>query len=743
MGYKTVRRRTILIKLKKKNYTLIVILIILDLLCGNQVFAQDIIRDILSPDDDSSWTIDAKELKYNIKKMVISGKEDVVISNGVLTLSCDEAVYDTGNNTAKVSGGFLFELEDGILSGENAVFNLTGQTGKINEGRLFIRDGNYHIAGDSIEKTGDSTYMAEDFSLTTCDGECPVWSITGREIHIPLEGYATVRGAAFRIRDIPVLYVPYIIFPARTKRATGLLIPSAGYSGRNGLEMEFPFFWAISDRADATFYERYISKRGLMQGLEFRYASEADSKGTYNFDILKDRIDKKDMNDPDQVELSPFSRTNSGRYWLRGRTEQQLPWGIRARIDADVVSDQDYLREFERRLYGFEARPDLAEEYGRPLEEVTSPTRRSAMRFSRDSQDYSLQAMASYYQRPEGFSNDTAPQPLMGMSFSLLPRSFKGVKIPMTFSIDTDYDYIWRDFGQRGHNFSISPWLTFPTRIGSYSEFETSLRYTRDMQWLSGNSPVTDYQSKDALEFKTGLSTILERIYDTDWKEAKRIKHKIRPSLIYEYRTHKDENRYQPWFVPFDQEGKINMLSFSLENFLDAKIVDEKGNVSYSQWGTLRIEQGYNIDEATRDDIPGIKKKPFEPLTAGLTFSPYERLDFDAKVEWDHYTDDFSSADLSLRFDVDRSDLRKDEYRIDYVYEDSGNKGLGYYIDINLVEGFSIGSALNRDIETDHDIEKSFWIKYTSQCWGARMGIDKSDGESRIMLSFQILGFGD
>ena len=110
-----------------------------------------------------------------------------------------------------------------------------------------------------------------------------------------------------------------------------------------------------------------------MQGFELRHVSEKESKGTFLFDILSDRIEEKDMKDPDQAELSPFGRTNSVRYWFRGRTEQKLPGKIIARLDADVVSDQDYLKEFRENLSGFESRPDLETYSGRPVEEINSP----------------------------------------------------------------------------------------------------------------------------------------------------------------------------------------------------------------------------------------------------------------------------------------------------------------------------------------------------------------------------------
>jgi len=590
-----------------------------------------------------------------------------------------------------------------------------------------------------MEKVAENTYLIKNFRLTTCDGPSPAWSITGSEVRVTIEGYGKVKQAALRVRDFPIFYVPYMIFPAKTERQTGLLPPRIGYSDRNGMDIEIPFFWAMSDQADATFYERIISQRGLMQGLEFRYVAENDSKGIYLFDILSDRIEEKDLNNPEHADLSPFARTNGTRYWLRSRTEQQFPLGLRARFDTDVVSDQDYLEEFQGGLFGFKARPDIAEESGRPIDEIHSPFRRSAFRLSRDHEDYGLQALASYHQRPENPVNDTTPQPLAGLDFVILPRPLP--ELPLSFSLDTDYDYIWRDVGQKGHSISFTPELTYPMWLGPYLEFEPSVSFTRDTQWIDNHHD--DRQSRDAYKFQTRLSTFMERIFDLEWRKIKRIKHKITPTLSYEYRIHKDEDRYQPWFEPIDAEGKINRVTFSIDNMLDAKKVDSKGSTTYSQLGTFSLSQGYDIDEAQRDEEPWKKKEPFEPLKGVMTFMPFPDLDIDAEAHWDHYDDDISFADLSLELEVDRSGGRKDSYEIDYVYQKDSNKSLSYSLNVNLLPRFSAGSTLKRDLDIDQNIENSYWVEYESQCWGVRMTAAKLDDVSSIMLTFRLLGLGD
>lgn len=680
------------------------------------------------------WNFDEKDSLYILKGNVILKKENQ-------TLSANEAIYHRDTGVVEVSGNVKLESGEDILSGEKGTFNLEDQTGKINEGRIFLSKNHYYVSGDVMEKVGKDTYMIRNCRLTTCDGENPAWSITGSEVQLTIDGSGHIKNASLRVLELPIIYVPYLLFPVKTDRQTGLLPPMFGYSNRNGSEIEIPFFWAISEQTDATFYERYMSDRGLLQGLEFRYASDKDSTGKFLFDILSDRTETKNMTNPDQLEISLYDRTNTTRYWLRSRTDHQLPSGFQARLDTDYVSDQDYLSEFRGGLYGYEARPDLEGESGRPLEETQSPTRRSALRLSKENQDFSLQASSSYHQRPESPENDTTPQPLAGLDFALLPLPIK--ELPVNFSLDTDYDYVWRDFGQKGHSLFFNPKIFYPLFPNRYTKFQTYAGFTEDIQWLDNEINTIEKQSRYAYELGGNLSTDIERTFDFTWRDVTKLKHTISPSLSYEYRSHNDENTYQPWFEAIDDQGSHNLLTLSIENLLNVRKEGKEGVISYMQWGTFNISQGIDVSEKRRDDDPLTEKTSLEPMTGNLSLMLLPELNMDTEVRWDHYDDDFSYADFSLQYEAKRAGGKTDNYGIDYEYNKFGDRSLNYNLNINLVHGFSAGTSIKKDIGQDEDIDKTHWLEYLSQCWGLRLTAENQDVESRYMLTFRLLGLGD
>lgn len=696
-------------------------------------------KKLFLEDDKTPWKITARELIYDDAAKTYTAKGDVVISKGPQALYAQEATYNSLLGIAEVSGGVRLQMDGDVLTGDRGHFDLERQTGTIENGQLFLRQNNYHIDGQLMEKTGENTYVITRCRVTTCDGERPDWSLTGSKVEVTLEGYGHIHDAALRVREYPVLYLPYLLFPAKTKRQSGLLPPLFGYSERNGAAAELPFFWAISDRMDATFYQRYLSERGYMQGLEYRYLVDKGSSGALLFDILNDKKEK-DLADPDDVEVSPFERTNQTRYWFRGKADQKLPLDITVRLDADYVSDADYLREFQKDVTGYNARPDLDSDFGRPLEEKYSPTRRSALRLSRDKGDVSIQAATSYNENPENPPDDETPQQVAAMDFSLLPK--KVVRSPLYFGFESGYDYVWREFGDQGQQVSILPQLTLPLWLGPYLEFEPSFAYGLNAQWFEEEGGEKKNRDSQAYDVGARLMTQLERTYGTDWGEVKKVKHRLWPSLSYQYRRQDDRDAESPWFDPLEQTGDLNRLVFALDNFVDARLENREGRVRYSQWVNFQLAQGYSIAEQRDEEGSGEENRPFEPLTAALFLKPYRYLDFYGVTKWDHYDRELTETNLAMSLSMDRSGGRTDIYRVTYQNIEDKGSALNYWLRINLIYGFAAGTSLRRKTDPKSTISNKYWLEYASQCWSVLLGMEREESDTSVLLAFRLRGLG-
>ncbi|MCP4576890.1 MAG: LPS-assembly protein LptD [Deltaproteobacteria bacterium] len=706
--------------------------------------------------DDTPWEITADSLSYNDKEGTYHAQNNVVIKKMHQALYTQSAVFNTKTGIATVKGGVRIETDGDIITGKEGTFNLNTQTGEITDGNLFMKANHYYLSGSRMQKTGENSYLINDCTITTCDGANPDWTITGSEVKVTIEGYGTVKHSAFRIRDLPIIYIPYMIFPAKTQRQTGLLPPKLGYSTLNGAEVQVPFYWAISDQTDATFYQRYMSKRGYMQGVEFRYVESQNSKGILEFDILSDKESQKNMTDGDALDISPYARTNQTRYWLRGRADQELPQEVVARLDGDFVSDQDYLREFEEKLYGFETRSNLQDESKRPVQEKRSPTRRSALRLSRDGESYTLQGIASYYQQVENpETKDLMEQSVGGLNFDLLQKQLMGW--PVFFNFESDYDYIWSDEANRGHELTLSPQVNFPFWLGPYVEFEPSFRYTYNSQWIDDNQGEKSHQYQSLYEANARLGTNAEKFFDVSLGNANKLRHKISPTVYYAFHRYNNNGEETPWYSPIEQDDygtswnltfnedeeneDRNRVTFSLENFLDAKMEDKNGNVTYNQWAIFRLNQGYDIEETNEDG----ENEPLTPLTAELIVTPFPSLDLRGSTGWDHYENTFTQTTLSGELTVQRYGGRQDYYEINYqsyTYDDEDQTNINFRTNINLAYGFSVGGSLQRDLAVKKNISSAGWLGYQRQCWGVRLGAGAESGDTTFIVAVRLVGLG-
>ena len=123
--------------------------------------------------------------------------------------------------------------------------------------------------------------------------------------------------------------------------------------------------------------------------------------------------------------------------------------------------------------------------------------------------------------------------------------------------------------------------------------------------------------------------------------------------------------------------------------------------------------------------------------------TPFPHLNVFADARWDHYDHKINYTDLSLELTVDRSGDRKDRFYLDYLYDRNNHENINLWFDVNLFYGFSAGSSFERDLDLKEGISNRYWLQYQRQCWGIKVGAEKDNGNTSVMLEFQLLGLGN
>lgn len=711
------------------------------------------------PQTDTPWHISADTITYNQKTNVYTATGDVKIYNDDKTLSAESIRYNQDTMDTESTGGVHLTVGKDTLMGDKIIINLKTGIGTIFNGSIFIEKSHFFIRGDQIQKTGEDSYTINNCSITTCDGDIPPWQITGKSVDLVVEEYGTVRHAALWTKKLPVFYFPYMTFPLNTKRESGLLAPQMAYSSRNGIEFIQPYFWAINQSSDATFYYHHLQHRGEKFGAEYRYAFSNFSKGTLMADTLNDRkVDDGTGNSSQKWGYTDdaYLRKNSDRYWFRAKLNQELPRDFIAKLDLDIVSDQDYLEEFSSGYTGYDTtKKYFNSEFGRDIDDQNDSVRTNSLNVNKIWTQYSLNAELLWYDdvvKRRQSDTDSTLQQLPLITFNALKQSV--VDNLLYADMDSEFANFFREDGITGQRIDVHPRIYLPMHYNNYFTFEPSAGFRQTVWYinhteddLSGMNE-DDYQHREIYDLKAEISTDLYNVFQMNGNFVNKIKHTLTPRLEYSYIPDMDQTEY-PDFDDTDRIEPENIMTFSLTNLLISKSqgadelnsdtpfknADELSALdSYNQFLWFKVEQSY--DFLLENDAD---EKPFYPLYAELNITPVNLLLLHAETEWDHDSGSFSTFNSYCKI----KNTRKDYVMIEHRYTRDESQSINIDFDSAITDTIRLFGNYERNIEDSEDIEKKLGCLYSAQCWGISLFIKDKDDDQTIGFMVSLKGLAE
>lgn len=737
------------------------------------------ISSIFVDDPALPWEIKAESLEYDPETETYIATDGVTISKAGRTVSADRVIFDYKNMTAVAIGNVTMTAGEDVVTAERVEIDLKDETGVMNESAFFFTERHFYIKGERITKVGEDRYKAYKASLTSCDADPPAWKITGQNLDITIEGYGTLQHGALWVKDVPVLYVPFFIFPVKQERQSGLLIPDFASSDRRGFEYGQPFFWAISGNTDATFNNRYMSKRGNRLGVEYRYALDIGSKGTVMFDYLDD--DKIDDGGSSSREYGftgdEFTRPNHDRYWFRMKADQSLDDGFTARLDLDVVSDQDYLFEFKEGHFGFNRTKSYFNgAFGRDLEEYDDPIRANRIALTRLWPRFSFNAEMLWYDNVisrRWLDEDTTLHRLPYVTFTGVRQPI--LNTPYFWNLESEYTYFYSKDGDRSHRGDLFPRVFRPERLGRHFYLEPSFGI-RQTFWYAEQNEDGNPDGSDGLHYRllpdagVDLYTRLFRNYDlaesrNDFLKRydlwpNRIRHILRPQLTYRYIPDVDQSDL-PALDALDRIEGRNRITTSLVQTVispDRGISgrpprDGEAIASPQFHRILRFELSQSFDFNEYDPDPATLElrafdettpeigEHYSPLYARLDLTPSRYLNFMAETEWSHRSTRF----ITRNFGISTQNRSGDSLLVEYRYTRDLTESLLSEVNVNLSRvrpGLSAFGNYERNLRDNTDIEIGFGLGYTSQCWSMRIGYSKEADDRSVSFLVRLHGLG-
>ena len=133
----------------------------------------------------------------------------------------------------------------------------TGIATSVQSGEMWFVEGP-HTGFRTDSASGERTFYATSGTITSCDLTEPHYHFKSKEVKMFGRRALVARPAVLYIRDIPVMWVPFIYQDLREGRRSGLLPPRFGFSdivrNSSGYRRQIDglgWYWAISDYMDA------------------------------------------------------------------------------------------------------------------------------------------------------------------------------------------------------------------------------------------------------------------------------------------------------------------------------------------------------------------------------------------------------------------------------------------------------------------------------------------------------------
>jgi LPS-assembly protein len=696
-----------------------------------------------------------------------------ILQQGLL-ITGDHAVYDRNALTANVEGNVRLRQRGLLLTGTSAAVDQDAGTSEIRDASYVLHEIAARGTANVIVYTDNNGIVTIDNGVfTRCEPGDNAWQIEGSTIELDRPaGRGTARNVTLRVKDVPVLYLPWVSFPINDQRMSGFLAPVVGSTRDGGFDLATPYYFNLAPNYDATFTPRLQTDRGLMLGLELRHRG-------FNTQQLLDMQYLPSDNQYDAA-LANVPASDSppvvDRWLLNYDFQGVLGRGWTALADYQAVSDNDYFQDFG----GYDSG------YGNGLSSTTrSYLHRTARVDYRDS-------VWAFTAATEDFQIiDPSVMPISA-PYRTLPRvnldanwfSTAGLE----YGFDSEFVVFDRNLNRNrftatdiangalvtGSRLAVTPQISLP--LSNAGAFLTpALKYKYASWNLDDQARGKDANpSRGVVVGSVDSGLVFERavtLRDTTYQQT------LEPRAYYLYSEYEDQGDI-PLFDTSDLTFGFNQL-FRDDRFSGRDRVGDTSQLTVAMTSRLYDARGREQVRASLGQIryfrdrrvtlfnaPGVAELRSGSAVAGeFSYRLSDNWRFGTYVEWDTRDNEFDVENYQFQYqsDVDRIINFGYRYR-DGVYDNRafpGTPGLDRTInqtDISgiwpLNESWSVLGRWNYDHANKRNLETIAGVEYDNCCWTvrvlARKWIDNDalyyggieDDNTGVFVQFELKGLG-
>ncbi len=485
--------------------------------------------------------VKAPQVEFEKDRNVANASGGILVSASGNRIEADSGKVNLDTKEADVEGRVVLTGPGAQVTAESGKFNLDSETGSFSCAQLAVDEGAFRGSGGEVRKLSEDQFSLTDAKFTTCncpdgkaasegcaaDGEQP-WAIHANRVKITRDGYAHAYGSWIDFHGVPLLYTPYIGFPVKEQRQSGLLVPSLGYSNKDGFKAKVPLFVVLDESSDFLFSPFTESKTRTGLGFDYRQSfsrfNNLNSRFVYSNESARDG-DLRGTNVqgvfapyPDYQYFDDDRIAGYYRQSWRANPESGVPLSFVA--DGRYVGDRLVLREMQDFGLG-----DLTER------DVTST---AVLRYGLG--EFGQAELLGEFTQPlddrdEDYSIQRLPELRASLQRSFRPFGYNPYGVKVVTQLQYLGDEFYRTKGYDGLRSHAVPSVGVPFHIANYLQGSVQYSYLRTDYFLDDTSVpnipteqavLSGYDTLDSRDarnigmFQARVGTALERVFSVD-----------------------------------------------------------------------------------------------------------------------------------------------------------------------------------------------------------------------------------
>lgn len=663
------------------------------------MFSLVVAMDASCADGEGEVRITSDTLHHNIQNDTVRATGNVNVEWKGSLLTADDVEYSRALDSATATGKVTLREGGDELTAEQMTINLLTRRGVALNGKLMTRDGNLRVKGERMEKLGPDEYRLSRGSFTTCDAVPPSWEFTASDLDVTLEGYAVGRNVVFSVADLPVFYTPYIIFPAKTERQSGLLFPKFGNSSKNGFLLDIPYYWAVSPSAEVTFDLDIRTSRGYGAGADIAYLRPGGSYGSIKTYAVYDK---------------GMERVRST---LGARAKEIIGPTVDFNADVSMASDRSFHRD-----YG-----EVSGDYNKQaLDSSVSLTKR----------------WESWYASGEVRLIDDLESSRSKQTLQRLPEvSITGTgtrlgSLPLYGGLKSRLTNFSRREGVEGQRLIVQPTVAWHADLPDGLTLGGWGGYQQRLYHAYGGAGGGNAGLGVALAGAESSATFM-KLYDTGGTGLTRIRHMVTPGVGYSFVEDKRQERV-PFFDYDDRVPGQNLVNWSLTNLLTGRF--DTAGPEYRELLMMKLSQGYQLSGGRRELLNGADSGGrFTDLRFEAVANPLKQLALDLDSRFSTSRGEVTTTSFGARFNDDRGNSAGLGYRRIVGEMDYLQGGLT----LALLKPFYLNLTERYSFDRKDFLEQYYALEYRHQCWSTTVSYRNRPGNNEFLLNFNLAGIGN